>query len=210
MNGRLHWIPCCLVALAVATVGCDRASDHAASPEAEEKTETVSPAPKAVVNRPVISPADGTGSAPSRYSSLRGCELTRSEQEGVSYSVRRCTGLGSYALEVVDADGREDLAVLRGTDRRQLGLPGLIDAGFGTLGTRAEWRLPANRTEPLALIVRYAVADLPAEPDQTTSFLVVVGLERRCVVGKVEPGADQNAEARRMADRPGECLRRES
>lgn len=161
------------------------------------------------------SPRPGVPAAPSdavprddgasRYSSLEGCRLLRSEPDEAGYSEELCPGFAGYALKRSEADGRQNL-ILVAPDGREFNpsLPSWSGGGFSMLGPRAEWR----GSPPSALIVRYEVAEQPDRTDQPTSYLVVMRLNggAPCMVAKVPPGPGQNAEARLLADVGRECV----
>ena len=125
------------------------------------------------------------------------CRLVEENREEGGYARFLCPGRGEYRLEVLEADAREDLVVLRpGGARRQLQLPSSIAAGaFSTLGRTVEW-IGTDR-----LIVRYEIFETP-EGTQPTSYLLVVDLaaDPACVVAKVAPGPEQNVRARNIAE----------
>ena len=141
-----------------------------------------------------------------RYTSLEGCTLLVSKPDEAGYSVERCGGQGGYGLKRNEADGRHNLFVIApGGAEHSLNLPGVIGSGFSTLGPRVEWRGPP--AAPTALIVRYDVAEDPAAPETTVSYLAVARLSPQpCVIGKIAPRPDQNEAARSLADAGGPCL----
>lgn len=153
----------------------------------------------------VATPAAGQG-VRSAYTPLERCRLLRAVPDEADYRLSRCPGVGGWAVEVSESDGRAAVRPVRGATRLRLNLPALIgSAGFSRLGPRAEWRL-VRRNRPHALIVRYDVARDFAAPGRWTSYLVAIDLRRGCALAAVPPGPGQNARARRVADARGRCL----
>ena len=152
--------------------------------------------------------AQGGPAVQSRYARIDDCRVTRLYTQDVGYRETRCPAVGGFALQPSESDGRDELVVLSANGRKQaLNLTGTAGSGFGTLGDTAEWRLRGAR--PHAVIVRFSLSEDPDRAELRTSYLVVasVSRSRSCVIGKVAPGPDQNARARRIADVGGRCLR---
>lgn len=155
---------------------------------------------------PAASSAPATAAHASHYTSLERCPVVRDEREEMPYREVLCDGFDGWALRIADSDARQTLAVLPpGGDEVRLDTARIGGGGFSSFGNQAEWRTSAGQT-PRSLIVRYQVAERP-HPAPETSYLLVVSLGRRpCVAAVVPPGSEQNAAARRAADRPAECL----
>lgn len=130
--------------------------------------------------------------------------LKSSDAEGGSYE-GRCPGVGGYTLLVTEGDLRQNITVVtpKGT-KHSLDLWTVVSSAFSSLGPKAEWRMTKikNKATPTALIVRYNASENPDKPEKTTSYLAVIKITSAeiCVTNKVLPGANANAEARRLAD----------
>lgn len=148
----------------------------------------------------------------SLYTSLRACRVVE-QRPDEDWSTSRCPGLGGWALRLDYADARDDLALVRGTAKPvTLGLAGLGPGGFNSLGDTVEWRgrQDASRFVPDAVIVRNRVVIDPKDANRTSDSLVVIALERGCIVGQVPPQPGQNDAARQIADATGQaCLTRQ-
>ncbi len=112
----------------------------------------------------------------------------------------KCAGVGGYDLEVYLDDERNSVGVI---------LPSKEVAGldlwnyfsnFSALGDKAEWRM--KNKKPVALIVRLNVSD-NGDAKPPTSYLIVAKISEAaaCVTDIVKPGKNQNAQARRLADK---------
>jgi hypothetical protein len=143
----------------------------------------------------------------SQYTPLTGCRVTTSKPDEAGYRVSDCPGFGGYGIQLVESDGRENLMIQPPEGPAQsLRLPEHGGGGFSDLGEHAEWRGDPGAA-PQALIVRYKVVEKADAPESWTSYLFVVSLTGRpCVAAKVPPGAQQNDEARHIADGPMTCL----
>ena len=168
-------------------------TDLPAEPASPDSTAT--PQPAAEVN----------SSIESVYSEIDAehCQVTLEDEPPTS--LLACPGPSGYTLEAHDADARVTVSILlpetEGQDReRPLEFWRIITGSFSSLGPRAEWRLQGGR--PLAMIVRVNAYEHPEEPDKTTSYLAVAKItaDATCVVAKVPPSAEQNVEARQIAD----------
>ena len=143
-----------------------------------------------------------------RHTSLAGCEVVREEHEEMPFVETLCPGPAGWALRVTDSDARQNLVVVvPGGLEASLELSRIGGGGFSSLGETAEWRGPAGPDfAPDSLIVRYNVVEDP-ESNVEVSYLLPVRLAQApCVIGKVAPGAAQNARARDIADAGGTCL----
>src|SRR5215204_194348 len=111
-----------------------------------------------------------------------------------------CRGVGDYKLKILSDDERMSVNVIA-PDAQQFELDFWDYFGnFSSIGERAEWRMKGKR--PVAVIIRYDVADRGVDDDKRTSYLMVskISATESCVVAIVKPGKNQNAEARRLAD----------
>ena len=191
-----------MTAMVLALAGCGGspapvAENEAVAPNVAVATNEVSP--------PAAEAAPGPSREPIGYTSLKAgdCTLIEENREEAGYARHRCKGLGGYTLETNESDLRQDITVISGGARTELGLSGKVANGaFNSLGPAAEWRGADSKT-PTSLIVRLGVAN-GAEPNRPdTSNLVVVRLKPApCVVKIVPPGAGQNDRARDAADGP--------
>jgi hypothetical protein len=197
--------------LALALAACqERGPETAPGVVADAEPRAEFAASAAPTTDPPEVPAAVPAAAPgedgaSRYTSLEGCRLLRADTEGGGFSEELCAGLAGYSLKRSEGDGRQNLVLVRPDGQESNPqLPSWSGGGFSTLGPRVEWR----GSPPRALIVRYSVAEQPDRTDRPTSYLVVMRLRdgEPCMAGKVPPGPDQNARARRLADAGGECL----
>lgn len=135
------------------------------------------------------------------YTALDRCTTTElNADEG--WSTQRCPGTAGYTLLVHEGDLRQSVDVVApGGAVYPLDFWSVITSAFSSVGPRAEWRVVGRR--PVALIVRVNASESPEHPERTTSRLAVARVSARgaCVVARVEPAADMNAQARRLADR---------
>lgn len=112
----------------------------------------------------------------------------------------KCKGVGGYDLEVYLDDERNSIGVVL-PSKQTVGLDFWNYFGnFSALGQKAEWRMKGK--EPIALIVRLNVSDRGDEKPPT-SYLIVSKISETgaCVTDIVKPSKNQNAEARRLADK---------
>ena len=196
MNPLAQTIPPLLLALVASLAACsaEPADDREAGAPAEAGAPTVD-----------------AGGAPGRaheYTRLSDCRTVREETEEGQFLEQECPGAGGYRLKMTVGDLRANIHVI-GLDGKEtsLDLSRIGGGGFSALGETLEWRGPAG--DPLApdsLIVRYNVVEDP-ESNVEVSYLLPVRLAQEpCVIGKVAPGAAQNARARDVADAGGTCL----
>jgi hypothetical protein len=134
-------------------------------------------------------PADPVRS--SRYTSLdpASCDLLEGNASK-NLSHRRCAGPAGYALETMQGDARQELAIISPDgSRSELNLPAPV-AG-ATFGKLAEWRGPRSG-QLRALIVRVSNASEPRGPRDLGNLIVARLMRPACVVAVVPPGARQN------------------
>ena len=111
------------------------------------------------------------------------------------------TTVGGYKLHVVEGDLRQSINVIApGGKEHELRLWEHFGA-FSAVGPKAEWRMKGR--SPFALIFRFNVSENPEDSSKTTSYLIVakVSPSLACVTEIIKPSRNQNAEARRAADR---------
>jgi hypothetical protein len=190
-------------ALALALAAC--------SGEAPREEEAPAPTPTPAETAAEATPApdtDDDGRA-YRYTELKGCELLRENREEGGFFEHMCPGLGGYQLRLTESDLRQNLAVIA-PDGTETGLElGRIGGGgFSTLGSRVEWRGPAEGEgfAPDAFVVRFQLAEEPYPAPETSYLLAVRLAPTPCVVGRVAPGPRQNERARALADNPASCM----
>ncbi len=116
-----------------------------------------------------------------------------------------CPGISGYRLELLEGDLRQSINILAPRKKTyELSLWTNVSSAFSAVGDKAEWRTSGagKNAKPTAIIFRYNVSDNPEKPEKTTSYLVVVKIAKdsACVTDVVEPSADANAEARKLAD----------
>lgn len=143
------------------------------------------------------------------YTNLTGrqCKTLKSTSaEGGSYE-GQCPGVAGYKLLVQEGDLRQNIVVITPSGKKQsLELWNVVGSSFSSLGEKAEWRLKGTgaKASPLALIVRYNVANPEDSTRKGTSWLAVVRINsdasQICVTESIAPGADQNVKARTAAD----------
>jgi len=143
------------------------------------------------------------------YTSLEGCKVLESNEEEAGYFLTECKGEGGYVLQVTESDLRQSITIVApGGAKTDLDLSAVSGGGFSKLGKTAEWRgaLKDGVFAPDALILRHEVVTNP-EGTKTTSYLVVVKLSGTpCAIARIDPGPQQNVEARAAADAGGACL----
>jgi hypothetical protein len=157
----------------------------------------------------LLAAAAAAQSNTSIYTNLTGrqCKTLKSTSaEGGSYE-GQCPGVAGYKLLVQEGDLRQNIVVITPSGKKQsLELWNVVGSSFSSLGEKAEWRLQGAgaKTSPVALIVRYNVANPEDSTKKGTSWLAVVRIgsdaSQICVTESIAPGADQNAKARAAAD----------
>ncbi len=143
------------------------------------------------------------------YTNLSGksCRTIKSTSaEGGSY-VGICGGVAGFKLQVEEGDLRQNIQVITPSGKKQsLELWNVVGSSFSSLGEKAEWRMKGAgaKASPVALIVRYNVANPEDSTKKGTSWLAVVRISsdasQICVTESVAPAADQNVKARQAAD----------
>lgn len=143
------------------------------------------------------------------YTNLTGrqCKTLKStSSEGGSYE-GQCPGVAGYKLLVQEGDLRQNIIVVTPSGKKQsLELWNVVGSSFSSLGEKAEWRMKGAGAKgpPVALIVRYNVANPEDSTKKGTSWLAVVRISsdasQICVTESIAPGADQNMKARQAAN----------
>ena len=171
------------------------------------KKDEASPSPT-----PMPTPAASAAPAPGRiftYTGLEGCKVLESNPDEAGYYLSECQGEGGYRLQVTESDLRQTVTVIApGGAKTGLDLSAVTGGGFSHLGPKAEWRgaLKDGVFVPDALILRHVVVTDP-EGKRSVSYLVAVRLAPGpCPIARIEPGPQQNEQARAAADAGGACL----
>jgi hypothetical protein len=149
----------------------------------------------------VVFAATGMAQNKSVYTSTRtsACRTIESTSEGAGSYVGECRGVGGYKLQVLEGDIRQSINIITPAKKKfELDLWNYY-GGFSSVGEKVEWR--TKRGTPVALIARFTVAN-PGDSTKTTSYLMIakIGKALACVTDIVEPRAQQNEEARKLAD----------
>lgn len=136
------------------------------------------------------------------YTSLdaKSCKTIEQSDEGAGWYRGECKGVGGYKLEVTEGDLRQSINVLSPSGEKfELGLQ-RVSSGFSSVGAKAEWRM--NKAKPVALIFRFNANENPEDPNQITSYLIVVKISQTaaCITDIVKPSKNQNIEAQKIAD----------
>jgi hypothetical protein len=133
----------------------------------------------------------------------QGCKLLEVQEEGAN-STQRCPGPGGFQLLVLDSDSRQSVTVIYPDGRKSpLDFWHTVTRSFSSLGPKAEWRVTraGKEVQPAALIVRVNANE---DPDSAAakSYLAVAKItkEQACLVARVKPSSNANAEARVEAD----------
>ncbi len=127
------------------------------------------------------------------------CRTTMSTSDGAGSYVGECRGVGGYKVRLIEGDIRQTLDIITPAKTKfELNFWSIFSS-FSSIGEKIEWRVKGK--EPVALIVRYNVAD-PENSQKNTSYLLVskVGRSDSCVTDVVEAGPGQNEKARALAD----------
>lgn len=126
--------------------------------------------------------------------------LEFNENEGGSYK-GECKGTGGFKLIVREGDLRQSIDIVTPQGKEFPLRIWEFFGGFSAVGEKAEWRVKNNK--PIAIIFRLNVNEDPENIEKRTSYLIVAKITKdlACVTNIVEPGKDQNLQARQMADR---------
>jgi hypothetical protein len=146
----------------------------------------------------------------SSYTSIaqKDCQTLESDNLG---SIQECEGFADMKVTVIEGDVRQSIALTRADKKYELNFWNRVSSGFSSLGLTLEWRYKRNQSDsPFALIVRLEVNEDEEDLDKVTSYLVVSKITDKeiCVVGKIDPQANQNIIAQKMAESATEmsCL----
>lgn len=127
------------------------------------------------------------------------CRTIRSTSAGAGSYEGECNGVGGYKIRLLEGDIRQTLNIITPAKKKfELDYWGFY-GGFSSIGEKIEWRTKAG--VPVALIARFNVADAD-DPTKSKSYLMVskIGKTNSCVTDVVLPMANQNDEARKLAD----------
>jgi hypothetical protein len=135
------------------------------------------------------------------------CQTVESREKGDLWYRGECPGIAGYKLEVLDGDARMTLNIIApGGKKSELGFDANVSPAFSALGEKAEWRVikAGKKVKPFALIVRFEISepDNPVNPGNK-SYLVIIKIaeDSACITNVVKPSKNQNAEARKLADK---------
>ena len=190
-------------------------SKSANSPNTPPNTATPSATVKTSVAK-TPEPVTVATDADSIYTDLseKACKEMKPEPDSGALYEAECPGKGGYkvifsasdhsqVLSLSDQKGKETILQFRNV---------LNTAADFVLGDKVEWRMDGKRPDakPMAMIVRLTKFPDPEDLNKRESFLAVIRLTGNtpCVTDLVEAVANQNAQARKLADtkdRP--CLR---
>ena len=147
------------------------------------------------------------------YTSVEPKQCRTLKTSSDSYS-GRCRGVAGYSLIVEEGDLRNNIKVVApGGRQHSLELWSVVSGAFSNLGPKAEWRMvrQGRKLVPVGLIVRFNASENVEDPKKATSYLVVAKIspDGSCVIDKITPGANANADARRAADAAADkpCLK---
>lgn len=130
----------------------------------------------------------------------KACKQIKQTDEGAGYYEGICPGTGGYTVELIEGDIRQTLNIITPLKKRhELNFWGYY-GGFSSVGEKIEWRV--KKGVPFALIARFNVSDAE-DSSKTKSYLMVSKISKTssCVVDVIMPGAEQNADAREVADK---------
>ena len=131
------------------------------------------------------------------------CRTIRSNpNEGGSYE-GECLGTGGYKIRLIEGDIRQTLNIITPAKKKfELNFWSFY-GGFSSIGEKIEWRTKGG--VPVALIARFIVANAE-DSSKNTSYLMVskISKTQSCVTDVVLPQANQNEQARKLADAAAE------
>ena len=182
---------------ALVLVGCNSQSDNQrAIDEANEPLELPPPENEAVNLDVTNLPVEENGRT-SRFAPLNAdnCPQISEDKESGGWT-RACPAVDGQVLSWTGSDAREGLVV----GQVDLKLNQKVAKGaFSSLGSTIEWRGPTGQPADV-LVVRVNVAQADSEKPDISKLAVVRLDPKPCVVSVVEPGPEQSAKAREIAD----------
>jgi len=178
------------------------------SPGTEEKSKSANPS-VGVVTYVVPERVGSPPTPPVRSSAfttldMASCDLVEENREEGSYWRRACSAPPGWRVEWTESDLRQGLVVTSSAgNQTNLRLSELVARGaFNSLGKTIEWR-GKFASDPDALVVRMNVANGRNGQGSDVSKLAVVRLTPKpCLIAVIDPAANQNVEARVIADSP--------
>ncbi len=193
--------------LAIAMTGCSNSPSNSGPAASPQTANAASPA-----TAPSVAASPSPEAAPVAAAALDSvytlttvgkCKTTSQDKEE-GWIIQVCDGVGGFKLEVYEDDIRQSMNVIAPDgSKSELDLPGKVGSSFSKIGDKAEWRVSKKdgKEIPAAMIVRFTLDD-PQDPKKKTSYLVVtkIAVSGSCVTDVVPPGAQQNEEARKLAD----------
>lgn len=128
------------------------------------------------------------------------CRTLESNPDEAGWYRGLCPGVGGYKLELTEGDLRQSITVVSPAKKRFELDFNRVSPAFSYTGQKAEWRVQGKN--PVALIVRFNASTSSEHPEKEISYLIVSKITRNqaCITDVVAPSANQNAEARRLAD----------
>ncbi len=129
----------------------------------------------------------------------KACKIIKNDpNEGGSYEAE-CHGVGGYKVHLLEGDLRQTLNIITPRNKIfELNFWGFY-SGFTTVGEKIEWRV--KKGTPIALIARYNVENKD-NSKKKRSYLIISKIRKDscCVTDVVPSKANQNLEARKLAD----------
>jgi hypothetical protein len=129
----------------------------------------------------------------------KSCKTLEADASGAGSYRGRCPGIAGYKLDLLEGDIRQTINVITPANKTfELNFWGYFSS-FSSVGQKAEWRMKGKT--PVALIVRFNVADIE-DSTKNTSYLMVAKITRNevCVTDVVNPSKSQNLQAQKLAD----------
>lgn len=127
------------------------------------------------------------------------CKTIKNDPNEAGSYEAECKGVGGYKVHLLEGDLRQTLNII--TPKNKIFELNFwrFYGGFSTIGDRIEWRI--KKGAPVALIARYNV-ETSDNPKKKRSYLMIskISKDSSCVTAVVPPKANQNQEARKLAD----------
>ena len=189
---------CILLAACSKSTNTSNTPQNTATPTATVKTSV----------RKTPEPVTVATDADSVYTELseKSCKEMKPEPDSGAIYEAECPGKAGYKVIFSASDHSQVLSLTDQKDRETI-LPFrevLNTAADFVLGDKVEWRMngKSSNAKPIAMIVRLIKFPDPEDLNKTESFLAVISLagETPCVTDLVAAAADQNAQARKLAD----------
>lgn len=129
----------------------------------------------------------------------KNCKIIKNDPNEAGSDEAECQGVGGYKVHLLEGDLRQTLNIITPRNKTfELNFWGFY-GGFSTVGDKIEWRI--NKGIPVALIVRYNVENSD-NSKKKRSYLMIskISKDSSCVTNVVPPKANQNLQARKLAD----------